>query len=312
MPPRDGSNLNKRLYCLGLGIAPADLLLQIAAYPGAGAKIDALSMPFQGGGPIPTAMVTLARLGLKPGLVAAVGNDIFGRFVIGELEKEGVETSFIMTKKNPTALALGWVEKGSGRRTIVLNREITVHPRDLNLQSLPSVRAVHLDGRDLPACLKLARWAKKNGATVVFDIGSKRNDVTAILPLVDHLICAEDFTLLYTGAKKASEAINRLGKICPGTIVITSGIKGADGKEPDGDFIRQKAFKIKAIDTTGAGDVYHGAYIYGLLKGWNLKRRMQFAAAAAALKCRRPGGRLGIPTLKQVQAFLKRRSPTYA
>ena len=312
MLPRDGSNLNKKLDCLGLGIAPADLLLQIAAYPEAGAKIDALSMTIQGGGPIPTAMVTLARLGMKPGLMAAVGNDIFGRFVIGELKKEGVETSFVKTKKNPTAIAMGWVEKGSGRRTIVLNREITVHPGEIDVTLLPRVKAVHLDGRDLPACLKLARWAKRNGAIVVFDIGSKRNDVTAILPLVDHLVCAEDFALPYTGAKKVPEAINRLGKICPGTIVITSGIEGAIGKETDGDFIRQKAFKVKAVDTTGAGDVYHGAYIYGLLKGWNLKRRMQFASAAAALKCRRPGGRLGIPTLKEVQTFLMRRNPTYA
>jgi sulfofructose kinase len=269
-------------------------------------------MTIQGGGPIPTAMVTLARLGMKPGLIASVGDDIFGQFVIEELRKEGVEISFVITKKNPTALALGWVEKGSGRRTIVLNREITVQPRDLNLRLLPRVQAVHLDGRDLPACLKLARWAKRNGAIVVFDIGSMRNDVTAILPLVDHLVCAEDFALPYTGAKKVTEAISRLSKICPGAIVITSGIKGAIGKEIDSDFMRQRAFKVEAIDTTGAGDVYHGAYIYGLLKGWNLKKRMEFASAAAALKCRRPGGRLGIPTLKQVQTFLKRRNPTYA
>jgi ribokinase len=249
---------------------------------------------------------------MKPGLMAAVGHDIFGRFVIEELEREAVDTSFIIVKRNPTALALGWVEKGSGRRTIVLNREITVQPRDLNLRLVPRVKAVHLDGRDLPACLKLARWAKRNGAIVVFDIGSKRNDVTAILPLVDHLVCAEDFAFPYTGAKKVPETICRLRKICPGTIVITSGIEGAIGKETDGDFIRQKAYKVKAVDTTGAGDVYHGAYIYGLLKGWNLKKRMEFASAAAALKCRRPGGRLGIPTLKEVQTFLMRRNPTYA
>ncbi|MCX6826683.1 MAG: PfkB family carbohydrate kinase [candidate division Zixibacteria bacterium] len=97
-----------------------------------------------------------------------------------------------------------------------------------------------------------------------------------------------------------------MSKLCRGTIVVTSGLKGSLGYEPPFGYISQKAFKTKAVDTTGAGDVFHGAYIFGLLKGWSLKRRLELASAAAAIKCTRPGGRAGIPNLKQVQSFLRK------
>lgn len=296
----------RELDCLGLGIAPIDLLMEIECYPKPGSKIDATGLTIQGGGPIPTAMVTLARLGMRAGLIMAVGDDPYGRFVTNELRKEGVETISIVKKKRSTAAASGWVEKGSGRRTIVLDLNIEVKPGDIELKGLPKVRAVHLDGRYLPSCIKLARWAKKKGAQVVFDIGSMRNDVTEILPMVDHLVCAEDFALPFTGTKKPGIAIERLKKVCDGAIVVTSGINGSLGLSEESGFVFQRAFKIKTVDTTGAGDVFHGAYIFGLLKGWNLKRRLEFASAAAAIKCTRPGGRIGIPRLSQVQAFLKR------
>jgi len=300
------------LDCLGLGIAPADILLQIPAFPKPGAKIDAIDMTIQGGGPIPTAMVALSRLGMKAGLIAAVGQDIFGEFVINELKRERVQTELMAVKKQTTAVAVGWVEKGSGRRTIALDLQIHVSPRDIDIAKLPVCRAVHLDGRDMPACLKLARWARKKHISIIFDIGSMRNDVSEILPLVDHLVCAEDFALPFTGRRKPKEAIKSLQTICYGTILVTSGIRGSMGIENENEIIHQKAFIIPVVDTTGAGDVYHGAYIFGLLRGWDLRRRMEFASAAAAIKCTRPGGRSGIPNYNQVIDFLKKGHSIYA
>jgi len=298
--------LAKILDCLGLGIAPADILMEIDKYPKAGVKIDSTGLTVQGGGPIPTAMVTMARLGKRTGLIAPVGDDLFGKFVVEELKKEKVDTSYIVRKKNySTAIASGWFEKGSGRRTIVLDFEIDIKPRDVNPGKLPKIKTVHLDGRYLPACIKLARWAKRRGAPVVFDIGSMRNDVTDILPLVDHLICSKDFALPYTKEKSVNKALDRLRKICMGTIVITSGIKGSLAYSNESSHIHQKAYRVKTVDTTGAGDVYHGAYIVGLLNEYNLKKRMELASATAAIKCTKPGGRTGIPTMRQLQSFLK-------
>ena len=181
------------------------------------------------------------------------------------------------------------------------------------MKRFPKVRAVHLDGRYLSACIKLARWARQNDIPVIFDIGSIRNDVTPILPLVDHLVCAEDFALPYTVSKTPRKAIEKLRQVCRrGTIVVTSGIKGSIGFSDTDGFVKQQAYRVETVDTTGAGDVYHGAYIFGLLKGWDLRQRMRFASAAAALKCTKPGGRTGIPSYRKVLSFLKKEARVYA
>ncbi|MFH2037256.1 MAG: PfkB family carbohydrate kinase [Candidatus Zixiibacteriota bacterium] len=298
--------------CLGLGIAPADILMGIESYPKPGLKIDAVNHAVQGGGPVPTAMVTLARLGMKPALLAVVGDDLFGKFVINELKKERVDTSLIIEKKQPTAVASGWFEKDTGRRTIVLELNIVLQAKDIKLEALPRARCVHLDGRYLPACTKLAKWAKKNKIPIVLDVGSMRNDVSELLPLVDHMVCADAYAMPFTQTKTAQKAIEKLREYCNGTIVVTLGTRGSIGYANDEGFIEQKAYMVKTIDTTGAGDVYHGAYIFGLLNGYDLKERMRFGAIAAAIKCTRPGGRLGIPTLKQVRDFIRKAAENHA
>ena len=146
--------MRKTLDCLGLGIAPADILMGVDKYPKPGAKIDATGLTVQGGGPIPTAMVTLARLGMKPGLIAAVGDDVFGEFVTKELVKENVDTSCILRKRALTALASGWVERQKGRRTIVLNLATSIEAKDIRLESLPDTRAV-TGSQGSPSC---SRW----------------------------------------------------------------------------------------------------------------------------------------------------------
>jgi len=293
--------------CLGLGIAPADILMRLARYPKPGAKVDAIETTIQGGGPIPTALVTVARLGFKSSLIAKVGNDIFGDFVVKELHDEGVDTSCIIRSDKLTAIACGWVESQTGRRTIALELQVRVKPSDIFLNGIPRPKIIHLDARDLDACTKLARWGNKNGITVMLDVGSIRNDVSQILSLVDHFVCAEDFALPYTAAGSIPKALAKLQKICHGTVVITSGLKGSIGMEIDGTIVHQTAFKVKTVDTTGAGDAYHGAYIVGLLKDWNLKERLRFASAVAAMKCTKMGGRTAIPTMRQALAFLKMR-----
>ncbi|MCP4704841.1 MAG: hypothetical protein GY865_09550 [candidate division Zixibacteria bacterium] len=304
--------MTKLFDCLGLGIAPVDILMQLKDYPKAGGKADAEKTTIQGGGPIPTAMVTLSRLGKKPALLSAVGDDVFGKFAIDELKNEKVDSSLIVLKKKPSAFAVGWVEKKSGRRSIVLDMDIAVNPNDIKINKLPKVRSIHIDGRYMPACLKLARWAKKHKVPIFMDVGSIRNDVSALFPLVDHLICSDDFALPYTKTKNVKSAIEKLLNICNGTIVVTSGTKGSIGFEENTGFARQKAFKVNAIDTTGAGDVYHGAYIFGFLSGMSLKDRMRTASAASAIKCTKPGGRTAIPTYNQIKNFIKSGAKKYA
>ncbi len=288
-----------------MGIIPLDFLYTVKRLPAPGEKIDAHGFIMQGGGPVPNAMVGLSRLGMRTGVIAVVGNDFLGDLSVSQLKEENVDCSMIIRKHLPSAAAFGMIEQNSGRRTIVLHRRIDIKPGDIRLAALPRARIVHLDGRDPEASLKLARWARRNGSLVSFDIGSTRNDVSELLPLVDHLVVADGFAFPFTGTRRARNAIEKLQHYCRGSIVVTEGLKGSTGWEND-RWYRQRAFKVKAVDVTGAGDSFHAGYLYGLLNGYDMPRRLEFGAATAALKCTRPGARSGAPTLKQVKQFLNR------
>jgi ribokinase len=290
---------------------PLDLLFTIPQFPKPGGKLDATDMVMQGGGPVPNALIGLSRLGCTASVIAVVGNDDIGRISAEELNFEQVDSSLVIRKNQVSDSALGFVEAGSGRRTICLYRKLRVTPRDLKTDRYPIPRIIHLDGRDLDACIKLARWGKKVGAIISFDIGSIRNDVTPILRFIDHLVVADSFALPFTGKRTAKSAIAALSDHCPGTIVVTEGLNGSLGMEA-GQFRRQPAYKVQAVDTTGAGDAFHAGYLYGLLNGFDIADRLKWGAATGALKCRQPGARAGIARLPEVVRFLKGNPKTYA
>jgi sugar/nucleoside kinase (ribokinase family) len=297
---------------LGLGIMPLDILFSIDLFPAPGGKLDASGMVIQGGGPIPNVLVGLSRFGLKTAVITALGDDYAGEIGLREIAKDLVNTDQIVIKKRQLSdTAIGFVERQSGRRTIALHRGARLTPDDLNTTKFPRPRLVHLDGRDLEACIKLARWARRIGAIVTFDIGSMRNDVSPIFPLVDHLIVADSYAFPFTGTKSPRPAIRKLTSLCPGTIVVTEGVAGSTGCE-NGRFQSYPAYKVTNVDTTGAGDAFHAGYIYALLGGEPMAERLKFGAATAALKCTKPGARTGIPTLELVRNFLKRNPKTYA
>lgn len=264
--------------CLGLGIMPLDLLFSINRYPRAGSKIDGRGLCIQGGGPVPNVMIGLRRLNYRTALITAVAGDLIGELGIEQLRNERVDTRFIVSKKGSSDTAVGLIESGSGRRTMVLDRNIGVKPHDLTLSRYPLPRVIHLDGRDLAACIKLARWGRRQGATITFDIGSRRNDVSEIFPLVDHLVVADSYALPFTGARSVKRALQKLQRFGPGVVVITQGTRGSIGYE-QGEFVYQRAFKVETVDTTGAGDAYHTGYLFGLLKGDDLRQRLRLGAA---------------------------------
>ena len=125
------SRQSSRIDCLGLGIAPLDLLFEVDRYPRAGTKINGCGLTVQGGGPVPNVMIGLQRLGHTTVLITAVADDLTGRMGLKELEREGVDTRFVVTKRGGSDTAVGLIEQGSGRRTMVLNRTIGVAARDV-------------------------------------------------------------------------------------------------------------------------------------------------------------------------------------
>jgi ribokinase len=155
------------------------------------------------------------------------------------------------------------------------------------------------------ASIEAARQAKARGMTVVMDAGTMRAGSQRLVALVDVLIASERFATPLVGADAQPEtALEALHELGPQLVIITLGPEGSIGSDRR-NTIRQRAFPVDALDTTGAGDVYHGGYLYGMLQGWEVRRCMRFASAVAALKCCHIGGRKGIPDLHTVESFLR-------
>ena len=158
----------------------------------------------------------------------------------------------------------------------------------------------------LEASIKAARQAKDLGLKVVLDGGTMREGSLKLVSLVDIVIASERFAEPLVGPGASPEdGLRSLYGLGPKQVVVTLGAKGSIGWDGSEIFV-QKAFPIRAVDTTGAGDVYHGAYIYGVLQGWGMGECMRFASAASALKCRAVGAREGIPNLEEIKAFMER------
>jgi len=303
---------------LGLGISPVDIFVSMERHPARGKKIDGLSGSrlIAGGGPVPTALCTFAKLGGgRTALVAAYGDDWWGTLARQELERFGVDHSrCIIRKRCPSALAFAWVETVSGDRTIVLDSDprLYIHPGDIVLRGLPRPRLIHLDGRHLEAGVKLARWGRQIGARIMLDIGSLRNRVDDLFPYLDFFVCADQYAGHYFRTRSPERAAAGFRKMGIPEVVVTSGTAGSFGIDAEGKQVPQKAFTVDVVDVTGAGDVFHGAYLFGIHKGWDMVRKLRFASAAAALKCRRRGARDGIPTYRQTINFLAGRENYHA
>ena len=161
---------------------------------------------------------------------------------------------------------------------------------------------LHVDGIQMEAQIAAARRAREVGVEVVYDAGSRRDGMEELIGLTDVLIASEGFAAQVGGGEPV-ESLEALRSLGPATVVITVGAEGSVGME-QGRIHSLPAVPVEVVDTTGAGDVYHGAFIYGMLQGWDLQLRMSFANAAAGLKCRSLGGRAGIPSLDEIQRAL--------
>jgi sulfofructose kinase len=249
------------------------------------------------GGQVATALATCTRLGLTARYLGSVGNDAWGKEQLDSLRMESLELHVRVVDGASSQVAVIVLEEGIGERTILWRRDPALqYPvHELHRDWITSARVLHLDGCDSDAALQAARWAREAHIPVVIDIDEIYNDSTHdLLPLVDYLIASSDF------AEDPEELADRYS--CP-VVGITRGAKGAVFLDR-GKRIESAAFKVQVADTTGAGDVFHGGFIYGLLQKWDLEETIRFAHAVAAMKCTRIGARRGIPTLQQVREFL--------
>ena len=247
-----------------------------------------------------------AQLGVKTLFVGNVGDDARGRLIVEQLEAEGVDVSQVRVEKDKSSrLSFSIVEKQTGKRTIVsaVGSVSPLRPEDLDREVITSGRLLHVDGHQVEAAIHAAKWARAAGIKIILDAGSVRPGMEILVGLADYVVASKTFALNFTSESCIREAARKLFHESLAAVVVTAGDKGGFCVSDEGEFA-YPAFTVEVVDTTGAGDVFHGAFDYGILRRWNLEEVVRFSSAVAALKCRELGGRAGIPSLDQVRRFL--------
>lgn len=295
----------KRFDVVGVGYCNVDYLGIVARYPRIDEKARLQDFVRQGGGVTATAMAAVGRLGGCARLITKVGDDDFGRFSIDELVKDGVDVSRILMEPGKASqFSFIAVSKRSGKRTIFWSpSDIQMSADEIQRDDILDAKVLHVDAHHPKAALQAAIWAQEAGIPVVMDAGTLRDGSIEIAEHTSHLIVSKLFATQYTGTDNPEKSVQSMltGRQLA---AVTLGKDGCVYATADGIF-HQPAFKVKVVDTTGAGDLFHGAFSFGLSQGWDVHRIIAFASAVAALKCTKLGGRAGIPTFSEVSSFLK-------
>lgn len=293
---------------VGFGLNAVDHLCVVPRYPEADSKTPILSFTRTAGGQAASAMVVLARFGLRTKYVGKVGGDETGAFSLESLRAEGVDVSDVMAVEGATnQVAMIIVDKRSGERTILWHRprEIATGPSEITPEKVAVGRVLLVDGHDAPAAARAAAVARERGIPVVLDAETVKEGTNELVPLVDLLVASSGFPALFTGAAGREDALRRLLARGPRFVAMTLGREGALAMTRDGELLRSRGFDVDAVDTTGAGDVFHGAFLYGLLEGWTIERTLDFSNAAAAMNCTALGARGGVTRLPDILAFME-------
>ena len=315
-------NDQRDLDVVGLGAATVDLIHVVDELPGEELVQKAYETSLQGGGPVATALVALARLGSRAAMIDRLGDDWRGRLILEEFAREGVGTEKILIEPGAqSAVSTVLVRRRDGARTFVFSPgssgELTAE--DVDAGFVRRAKFLHLNGRHLQACLAAATIARAGGVKVSFDggAGRYREELDQLLPLVDVCIVAREFALAFAGSPptgsgeaprgpaELEKAAARLMETGPELVVITAGEAGCLVFEKGGRSFHQPAFEIAdVVDTTGAGDAFHGAFLHGLVRGLDLPACARLASAVAGMNTRALGGRKGLPGEGEVEAFL--------
>jgi sugar/nucleoside kinase (ribokinase family) len=295
---------------VGLGVSSLDFLQVVEEFPAGELVQRAEDSLIQGGGPVATALVAMAKLGSRVAMVDKVGDDWRGRLILEEFIKRRVAVDWIRIDRHSTSsMSSILVRSRDGARAITFSPGTAeeLNPDELSEELIADARILHLNGRHLAASLKAARIARRHGVMVSFDGGAHRfrEELREQVALTDICIVAREFAHSFTGANDDEPAGKQLLDSGPEIVVITAGIEGSavftKGVRP----FHQPAFITNhPVDTTGAGDAYHGAFLHGILKGLKLSECAYLASAVAALNTRKLGGRSALPDLAEVERFL--------
>jgi len=299
----------KHFDVVGLGYCAVDYLGIVPRYPEIDVKIELLDFVKQGGGIIATAMAAVGRLGGRASYIGKVGDDEFDKFIIEELKKDCVDTCQVIVQPGGSSqFAFVVIDQATGKRTIFWTSSgLMLEPEEVRREDVIAGKVLQVDAHHCRAAIRAADWANEAGVPVVMDAGSLREGSEELTERTDFLIASALFARELIGEDDPEKAARLIFTGKRKLSAVTLGEKGCVYVTDEGAF-RQSAFEVEVVDTTGAGDVFHGAFSFGLAKGWPYREIVEFASAVAAIKCTKLGGRTGIPTLPQAVEFLCARS----
>ena len=278
---------------VGLGACVLDTLINCDRYPTEDTKQKAESIFLAGGGPVGNALVVMSKLGLQTEVIGGFGGDSAGKYLLDDFQKYGVGIENVTVLEDKTSFVSYIVlAEDKATRTCVFDRgSVPDEPKNVNLSAIDGASVLHLDGNYLECAIAAAKYAKANGVTVSLDAGGLYNGIEKLLPLVDILIPSAEFALGLTGEESIPQAMTALfKKYSPKILVVTDGSNGGYYYE-NGKAVHYDSVKVKAIDTNGAGDTFHGAFVVAYCNDLSLKNCCEFASAVAGYKCMNKGAR---------------------
>jgi sulfofructose kinase len=296
----------------GVGLNATDTIIRVPHFPERGSKVEILSANVLLGGQVASAMAACQQWGLCTRYVGKLGEDHAAQLHRAEFERLGVETHLFTAPNCPSQQAFILVD-ASGERTVLWKRDprLTLLPEELNREWIVNARALHVDGHDTRAATQAAQWAREEGVSVVADLDDLYPGYESLLPNIDFLITSRDIPTRLTNESDLRVSLqqvhSRYGCRLAGATLGQDGILAWDGEQ----FHYAPAYRVEAVDTTGAGDIFHAGFIYGFLQGWPLQRQLAFACAAAAINCTAAGARGGIQPVEKIEHFMAK-NPKHA
>jgi sugar/nucleoside kinase (ribokinase family) len=290
---------------VGVGANSVDFVYRLPAYPRPDSEFAKLRIAghlISCGGQVTTALATCAALGLRTAYIGTFGSDEHGVRMRDELRRRGIDDSRAVTRAAGNPFAVILLDDREGERIVLWDRDprLALAATEIDTETLASARLVHVDDVDLDASIEAARVARAAGTPVTSDIERTTNDVRALIDVVTIPIFAEHVPAALTGESELSVALQQLRRPHHSMLCVTLGARGAL-LVAGGEVIRDPGVAVKAVDTTGAGDIFRGAFIYALLRGEAPRDIVRFANAAAAISCTRMGAMASVPSLADLQ-----------
>jgi sugar/nucleoside kinase (ribokinase family) len=289
---------------IGVGANSVDFVYCLPSFPSpesAFAKLRINEHLISCGGQVTTALATCAAMGLSTSYIGTIGSDRNGERIREELKRRGIDTTGAVARNAANPFAVILLDEAHGERVVLWHRDaaIALSPAEVGREAVTAARLLHVDDVDIEASVQAANLAKAAGKPVTSDIERTTDDVRALIDAVTIPIFAEHVPTELTGQTNLPRALERLRQPHHSMLCVTLGARGAlllAGHE----VIHEPGISVQPLDTTGAGDVFRGAFIYALLRGDPPGEIVRFANTAAAISCTRVGAMSSIPSLPEI------------